>query len=150
MYMSTTVISADCCPKRDFWDMAREIKTRLNQDIQTGQVYRWVLTMIGLMDSSSDAMRQAVPAFATQPVNYDFSISNLGRLSLPVQKGSLKLETVYGPIVNISEQETTVGVSTACGRLTMTLTYRDFVLNGAVAEKMADKAAEILGQNTGW
>lgn len=149
MAMTNAIITADCRPSRDFWEIAREIKNRLNQDSQLGRVYRWVLTMVGLMNSSPEAMRQAVPAFATQPVNYDFSISNLGRLSLPAQNGSLKLESIYGPIVNTSEQELTVGISTACDQLTMTLIYRDFVLNPAEAEKMADKAVNILSQILG-
>lgn len=150
MYMSNTVIAVDCRLNRDFWSIAREIKARLNHDIQTGRVYGWVLAMLGLMDSPLETIRRVVPAFATQPVNYDFSISNLGRLPLPAQSGALKLESVYGPIVNTSEQEMTIGVSTVCNQLTMTLTYRDFVLDSVKAEKMTDKALEILAQVTGW
>lgn len=150
MYMSNVVIAVDGRMNRDFWTIAREIKVRLNHDIQTGRVYRWVLAMLGLMDSPLETVRQVVPAFATQPVDYDFSISNLGRLPLLTQSGDLKLEAVYGPIVNTSEREMTIGVSTACNRLTMTLTYRDFVLDPVEAEKMADKTLEILTQVMGW
>jgi len=149
MCMSSTVVSVDCNPNRDFWDIAREIKIRINQDIQTGRVYRWTLTMIGLMDSSSGAMRRAIPTFSTQPVHYDFSISNLGKLSLPARNDSLTVDAVYGPIVNTSEQEITVGVSTVCDQLTMTLTYRDFVLDPVEAKKMTEKVVEILGKAAG-
>ncbi|MBN2148831.1 MAG: hypothetical protein JW726_15695 [Anaerolineales bacterium] len=150
MFMSNAVIAVDCPPSQDFWTIARQIKARLNHNIQTGRVYQWALTMLGLMDSSLTAISRAVPTFATQPVNYDFSISNLGRLSLPAQNSTLKLESVYGPIVNTSEREMTVGISTACDHLTMTLTYRDFLLNPEDAEKMADKAVDILAQVVGW
>ena len=150
MYMSNAVITANCDPVHPFWDIAREIKAHLDREIQTGRVYRWALTMIGLMDSPSDAIRQAVPTFATQPVGYDFSISNLGRLSLPTQGNPLKIDCVFGPIVNTSEQELTIGIATINDKLTMTLTYRDFILDSAKAEHMADKVMEILGQATGW
>ena len=150
MYMSNAVITADCDPTYPFWDIAREIKAHLDREIQTGRVYRWAFTMMGLMNSPSDVIRQAVPTFATQPVGYDFSVSNLGRLSLPDQGNALKMDCIYGPIVNTSEQELTVGIATINDKLTMTLTYRDFILDSVKAEEMADKVMEILGQATGW
>lgn len=150
MFISNAVITINCYSNKDFWELAREFKLHLNQNIMSGQVYRWLLAMNKIIHMSSSNLRKIVPAFATQPVNYDFSISNLGRLPYIFSNGSAKLESVYGPIVNTSEREMTIGVSTACNQLTMTLTYRDFVLNSTNAEKMADRAIEVLGQVTGW
>ncbi|MFZ6026313.1 MAG: phthiocerol/phthiodiolone dimycocerosyl transferase family protein [Chloroflexota bacterium] len=147
--MSNAVVVADCRPGRDFWDIACQVKARINCEIQTGRVYHWALMMGELARSSPGDVRWALPAFATQPVRYDFSISNLGRLCLPTAGTSPVLEAVYGPVVNTSEREMTVGVSTACERLTMTLAYRDFVLDPMQAEKMATKAVDILAEAVG-
>lgn len=150
MVMSNAITTVDCSPERGFWDVAREMKRLLQQESQTGRVYHWLLTMYGLMDLPLNTLRRAVPIFATQPLNYDFSMSNLGQLPIPLRAGSLELEAVYGPVVNTSEQELTVGIATVLNRLTMTLTFRDFVLNPVDAQSMADKAIDILGQAAGW
>lgn len=150
VYMSIAFTFVKCDPNRDFWIVARQIKTQLEQDIHTGRVYHWVLTLIGLTDLSLGTLRQALPAFAVTPPLYDISLTNLGRLSLPARGGSLKLEAVYGPAVNSGEGELTVGVSTACDQLTMTLAYRNYILKRVDAEKMADAAVGALGQAVGW
>lgn len=148
-YMSNAVFRVDCRLERDFWETARDIKNQLNQEIQTGRVYDWLLTMHGVMQTSSQSIRKAVPIFATQPVSDDFSLSNLGKLPLPTHDHSPALSAVYGPAVNTSEQELTVGVSTTCDHLTMTLTYRDYVLPSEKAEKMADRVIDLLNQVVG-
>ena len=88
--------------------------------------------------------------FASQPINYDFSITNLGRLDFPVRYGPLRLEAMYGPAVNTSEQERTVGVTTIGGRMAFTLAFRDFVLDPAAAEQLKARAMARLGEAAGW
>jgi NRPS condensation-like uncharacterized protein len=144
MYMSNTILQAACGPAQTIWEIACEIQTNLKENIDTGKVYEWALTMIGLMASDSDSLPLAMPTFATQPVKYAFSISNLGRINLTEINRSPRLKAIYGPIVNTSEQEMTVGISTYKGLLTMTLTYHGFVLKDNKADQIADLACELL------
>lgn len=74
-------------------------------------------------------------------------MSNLGRLKF---NNADQLTAIYGPIVNTSEQELTVGVSTVHDRLTMSFSYRDFVVSKEIGKKMSDRVLEMLGEVTGW
>jgi hypothetical protein len=147
MIMSNVVTTVDCSPDRDLWDVSRELKTLILEDIQSGKVYQWVARMSSMMAFPNHLVRLMVPSFASQPPAYDFSMSNLGRLKLT---NAENISAVYGPIVNTSEKEFTVGVSTIHDRLTMSFIYRDFVLSKEIGEKLADRAVELLGEAVSW
>jgi hypothetical protein len=57
---------------------------------------------------------------------------------------------MYGPAVNTSEQERTVGVTTIGGRMAFTLAFRDFVLDPIAAEQLKTQAMAWLGEAAGW
>jgi NRPS condensation-like uncharacterized protein len=144
VYMSTTTTVVNCQRDIEFWSMARQIKNRLDKQIHTGRAYHWILTLMSVTNLSSHLLQNAVSAFAMQPFGCDLSMTNLGRLSIRPEAGSLRLKAIYGPAVNTSEGDLTVGVATACDRLTMVFTSRAFVINPIDAEKVADRAEAIL------
>jgi NRPS condensation-like uncharacterized protein len=151
LFMSVVVTAANCAPERDLWDIARDIKQELNKGSTDEKIFRWLLNMQSMVSAFSDAdMLSVLDEFASQPVAYDFSITNLGRLDFPVRYGPLRLEAMYGPAVNTSEQERTVGVTTVGGRMTFTLAFRDFVLDPAAAEQLKARAMARLGEAAGW
>ncbi|MDA3899135.1 MAG: condensation domain-containing protein [Spirochaetes bacterium] len=57
------------------------------------------------------------------PMNYDFSFSNLGRVSLEQKYGDFILEEIYGPVFSAAKGERVIGAVTFQGRLFMTLIY---------------------------
>jgi NRPS condensation-like uncharacterized protein len=151
IFMSNVVTAANCAPERDLWDVARDIKRELNRGSTDGRIFLWLLGMQSMVSALSDAdMLSALDEFASQPIGYDFSITNLGRLDFPVRYGPLRLEAMYGPAVNTSEQERTVGVTTIGGRMFFTLAFRDFVLDPATAEQLKARAMAWLGEAAGW
>lgn len=48
---------------------------------------------------------------------YDLSITNLGRVDMPVEYGELTLTEVYGPILTVSPRETVLGVNAVGGAI---------------------------------
>ena len=78
------------------------------------------------------------------PVNYDFSITNLGRVALPERCGALQVEAFYGPLVNSSEHERTVGVSTLGGQLGMVYTFRRSKMEPARAKELLERVVALL------
>jgi len=151
IFMSSVVTAVNCAPERNFWDIARDIKRELNRGSTDGKIFLWLLGMQSMVSALSDAdLSSALDEFAGQPIGYDFSITNLGRLDFPVRYGPLRLEAMYGPTVNTSEQERTVGVTTVGGRMFFTLAFRDFVLDPVTAEQLKARAMARLGEAAGW
>jgi hypothetical protein len=151
IFMSNVVTAVNCAPERDLWDIARDIKRELNRGSTDEKIFLWLLGMQSMVSAFSDAdMLSLLAEFASQPIGYDFSITNLGRLDFPVRYGPLRLEAMYGPAVNTSEQERTVGVTTVGGRMFFTLAFRDFVLDPATAEQLKTRAMAWLGEAAGW
>ncbi len=151
IFMSNVVTAANCAPERDLWDIARDIKRELTRGSTDEKIFLWLLNMQSMVSAFSDAdMLSVLDEFASQPIGYDFSITNLGRLDFPVRYGPLRLEAMYGPAVNTSEQERTVGVTTVGGRMAFTLAFRDFVLDPVTAEQLKAQAMARLGEAAGW
>lgn len=141
MVMSNALITIKRLPNAAYWDIARDVKAKITETIETGRVYQWICVMHGLMDLPTRVIRLAMPSFVTRPPGYDFSISNLGRLQF---SRHVNLSAVYGPIVNTSEQEFTVGISTVNGGMTMTFAFREFSLPLEIGERIIDRALELL------
>jgi NRPS condensation-like uncharacterized protein len=146
MIMSNVVVTIPPSSEDHFWEIARKMKSELTKVLVQGKVYQWISVMHGMMNLPVRLIKNAVPSFAVKPTGYDFSISNLGRLRINDNEPL----RVYGPIVNTSEQELTVGVSTAQDHLSMVFCFRDYILSTSDGEKMADLAIEILQNEIGF
>jgi hypothetical protein len=73
-------------------------------------------------------------------MDYDLSISNLGRVDLPSQYGDLQLEAIFAPTMNVMmDGHRILGVTTFAGRMNCTFTSRD-----PLAAAVAERALEIL------
>ena len=81
-------------------------------------------------------------------INYEFSVTNLGRVPIPEQNGSLQVEAFYGPLVNSAPRERTVGVSTQGGRMTICFLFRKSKMTLEQGQQMMNRALNILAQAT--
>jgi len=143
--LSTVETRLDCAPARAFWDMARDFKHRLGQNTRDEELFFKPMLI-------SQAFSQSAPAdvgillglLFFSPVNYDFSITNLGIVDLPERCGALQVEAFNGPLVNSSEHERTVGVSTFRGQLGMTFNLRRSKMEPAQAKALLERVSAIL------
>jgi hypothetical protein len=81
---------------------------------------------------------------------FDLSISNLGRLDLPLRYGSLTLEALYGRMISCNPQEVVSGVVTVGGRMRFTMTFTDMTMAQHDAERIVELAMQRLALATDW
>ncbi len=83
-----TIIEVDCTPGRDLWEVARDAATALAgiRDRDIFATFQVVVSLTGHIKN---------PDWV---IEYDLSISNLGRLNIPAAYGDLRLESVWGPV----------------------------------------------------
>jgi len=135
----------NCSPQRDFWQVAREFKQKLSRASADDRVFFMQLMMRGI-----DAMFRGPRAFGAmgslfsgQP-EYDYSITNLGLLDFPAQNGPLHVEAFYGPLVNSSPYERTVGVSTLAGQISLSFLFRKSTMDPTSGQALMDRAIGLL------
>ena len=146
LFLATVVTKVNCAPGRNFWQVAREFKQKLNLATTDENVFFFPLT-IGAVFShfSGKAMKEIMPALFDRPVKYDFSVTNLGRLAIPEDNGSLHMEAFYN-LVNTSDEERTVCVNTFAGRLTWSYLFRESKMDPQEAEKLVKAVlAKLFG-----
>ncbi|OLP19728.1 hypothetical protein BST81_04110 [Leptolyngbya sp. 'hensonii'] len=120
LYIVPARTTHDLTAGQTFWNIARSLKFQM-----TGQL---------TMEKLQSACRQIQALTAARPdphtlleiftdnLNSDLMVTNLGRLDLPQQAGSLSLEAVYGPaVLSGFRQERVVGLATLDDRLFFTI-----------------------------
>lgn len=140
----------DCTPGRDFWDMARDVKSSLLNTTSDENVFKPIYEFHEMIKSF--ALSDATFDFTEAPprAEYDFSITNLGRLDFPVTYGALTLQAIYGPVLNSVIDETIVGVATVGGKLTFSLVSRPSMMSRSTAENIRDRVNHTLADVIGW
>jgi NRPS condensation-like uncharacterized protein len=98
------------------WPVARSVKEQLRQfeslDFTTWMASKWRKMANQQPDTNT------VAAFYAQAMPHELLITNLGRLAVGSQFGSLKVEAFWGPALTMGfDGEQSVGVSTLDGRL---------------------------------
>jgi hypothetical protein len=125
-----TVIEVDCTPGRNLWDVAREASVAL-ASMNWDELFATPLVMLALIGHIPN--RPWV-------IDYDVSISNLGRIDVPEQYGALRLESIYAPIFPATGPEHRIlGVSTFAGQMRFTFSTRN-----PDAGAMAHRGLELL------
>ena len=145
LFLATVETSVDCAQERDFWDAAREFKHKLEQGSRNETLFfnPLLFSKIFTQVPPADIGILAEMLFAG-PVKYDFSITNLGRVVIPEHCGALQVEAFYGPLVNSSVYERTVGVSTLAGQMSMSFIFRKSMMEPARGKEMVERAIGVL------
>ena len=139
---------ADCAPGRDFWEIARDVKTGFTRGSAGSRLFLRILTMKRVLRNLAEA--DIINNWSDCEVEYDLSVSNLGRLEIPVRCGPYQIEVIHGPLVNGTRHEQVLGVTTIAGRMSMTFVYRSPTMHATVAEQIVDGAMQRLGEAVGW
>ena len=149
-YNTSITTAADCNPDIDFWDVARNVRQQLLAETSNPPKIKWTLFNAAIVDLMRVEEIQAMSSGSSSgPVDYDFSITNLGRLQIPVAQGDLRIKTVRGTLVNSAEQERTVGVNTFDERLHFSFLFREHYLPRKEAEYLVERAMFHLSEAFG-
>jgi hypothetical protein len=116
-YISLLRTRLDLPQGRELWAAARDASEDL-AGADDDRVYGTQAVLRSLVD-------EPLPPWPVA-MDYDVSISNLGRLDLPERYGDLVLESVYAPTFNASRPgHRVLGVSTFAGRMRCTFASSD-------------------------
>jgi hypothetical protein len=86
-----------------------------------------------------------VAFFESAPAVRNFTLSNMGRLDLPQQYRSFRLERVYSPLVMVSPTPAnTVVISSFAGQMEFAIVSDEHSLPHAQAMEIKHRAMEIL------
>jgi hypothetical protein len=144
LFVNLVEFSVDCAPERNFWEIAREIKQGFIWRTGDKHIFNSLVEANVIMDELSGIITPKFVAQSFMSVDYDLSITNLGRLDFPVQYGALQLEALYGPSLCGSPQDIVLGVITIRDKMHFTLSFTDSKMNLSQAERIIEKAMDWL------
>ena len=149
LYVNLVEFFVNCGPERDFWDVAREIKQTFIRYTHDRHMYNSLIEANVVMDKLAFVMTPQLIA-QSMKVTYDISITNLGRLDFPIQYGSLRLESLFGPSLGGNPEDIVLGVITIGDKMHCTLAFTDVKLNASEAEQIKETAMKWLAKATDW
>lgn len=125
------------------WEIARSLKSQLAEAMMPNRLFEQTSSRQVIMATCPDA-RTVVEGMQHQ-YNYNLLVTNLGRLNLEQQFGSLRIEELYGPAVMAGlEAERVVGVATLGDRLSLTLCCPSTNTSALESSAILAEALEIL------
>ncbi|MBN1216264.1 MAG: hypothetical protein JXA99_12595 [Candidatus Lokiarchaeota archaeon] len=79
-------------------------------------------------------------------MDYEFSLSNIGRITSLNNTSNFKIKSINGPIFSAHDKEKIVGVNTFEGIMNITLIFRDITLNLTSGERIKQLAMNELNR----
>jgi hypothetical protein len=146
VYMSHLLTTVDCSPDRCFWDVARDIRASMRDDMEREDLFaRTVMgKVIGEMISEQQALPEDLLDGHATMINYDVSLSNLGRLGFPTCYGRLRLEGLHGPVFAAMPRDKIVGVTTFNECMNLMYICRETTMEPSVVDQVIDGAMALL------
>jgi hypothetical protein len=130
----------------DFWGTARQFRKRLEKSLTTSELFSGAILLDDILGNDDVKVRSAAAGYDIVPKNHDVSISNLGRLTAPVDLGDLKIESFHGPAVLGRGRAPVLGVATFDDRMTFILTSHESAGGAATLQRIFDTAMRQLEQ----
>jgi hypothetical protein len=150
LFVNLVEFDVDCSPKRNFWEVAREIKQSIIRRTDDRYIFRSLIEANVIMDKLAAVITPEFVSRSFMAVSYDLSITNLGRLNFPVQYGALQLEALYGPSLGGNPDDIVLGVITVGEKMYFSLAFTDIKLSISQAEQIKEKAMSCLEDAVGW
>ena len=146
-------------PDLPFWHMARKVHDRIRRRLDAENPFQ-MLILEHVHPTLVDSMYFQKLGFIDERLSqkmlklahwhklyYGCAITNVGRLNIPEQYGHLNLEAVQGPVVYSDVNEKTVGITTAAGRLSVSMTTNGLQVSGQDASRLLSVARDTLLEN---
>ncbi|RUT02201.1 hypothetical protein DSM106972_062760 [Dulcicalothrix desertica PCC 7102] len=141
-YIARPIIAHRLSQKTDFWDLAREVKYKLNQFIADGKLFDNVLKARALLSSNFNTSGSSVDT--RSKVEIDIAITNLGNLNIKQQFGKLQLQELYLMATGRKSLPLFIGVATLKQNMCFICRYEESLIPGANAHNIKNIAMEQL------
>ncbi len=132
-------------PNIDFWELARECRSSINQLVQ----HRLPQYQV----SNAELLSKYQPSFLAQIAEHNMGrnstihVSNLGQWALKTSYGSIRLESFYFTVgLSLIGSCFWLGTTTINQKLCCTFTYVDPLVSAKTAEALADSVINILSR----
>ncbi|OGD37971.1 hypothetical protein A2V94_04630 [Candidatus Atribacteria bacterium RBG_16_35_8] len=116
-------VGIDCSPEKTITEIAMEIYTKFKEQLDN---YDPLPGYYHFNEHFLEGIEDPELFFSNrpdQPMNYDFSLSNLGRIQIQKKYGQYEIEKIYGPIFSAIRGEKVISVNTHQGRMFFTCIY---------------------------
>ncbi|MGH8002015.1 MAG: phthiocerol/phthiodiolone dimycocerosyl transferase family protein, partial [Brasilonema sp.] len=143
-YFCLTVTSHTLTPNLTLWDLARSLKSQLNQQTLPNTIFADIPQMQAFL--STNPSPNIVRDMLQDSKGYDVLVSNLGKLNIQKQFGDLQLTAIYGPIATtrMIDNERFVGVATLEDQMFFTFVYSELDMSPAKVELLQKAAMQQL------
>jgi hypothetical protein len=141
LYIAAVETAADVAQPRDFWQVARDFKADLAAQTRPERLYATVRRLRLLRWLPAPVLRRAGRSVR---VRYDLSITNVGRLAIPLEYGPLRVVALYGASVPIAPNHRVAAVAYVDGQLNFTLVSFERELMTRVARRAMNHLADAV------
>jgi hypothetical protein len=163
LYVSTVKTDLSYALETSFWPNVRRIHEEIKRRLTNGNVFLMrhkanllhpslidavYFSKYGLLHSKIASLILRLTGI--HRMNAGWEISNLGRCDLPVDYGSLKLESIIVPVFLSDYQEKCLRIVTVGGKMFFSLTFWEDILDTITAEKIRDTSMRYLCEASGW
>ncbi|MBN1797357.1 MAG: hypothetical protein JW822_02190 [Spirochaetales bacterium] len=133
----------DCSPKRSIKQIAQEIGSKLKEKTSDYKDVEGFYFFKGYFDDVADP-EAMMCEFKPDPLDYDFSLSNLGRIDLEASYGEWEIESIYGPTFTAINGEQVIGLNTHNGFMRFTYIYDKDIFPEQTGRRIWKRAFELL------
>ncbi len=124
LFMGIIKEKIDCSPRCSIKDIASQIHTRFRVKINSTETLKHYLSfMTHMLDGVDDPESYFYSSPKHDHMDYDFSLSNLGRIDFGEESDKLRILQFHGPIFSAVDGERIFGVTTTNGRMTISMIY---------------------------
>ncbi len=141
-YITRPVTAHRLSQKTDFWDLAREVKYKLNQVVEDRKLFDDVLKAKALLSSNSNKGEKT--SDARDIGGMDIAITNLGNLNIKQRFGKLQLQELYLMATGPKSLPLFIGVATLKDKMCFICRYQESLLPDTNAYNIKNTAMEQL------
>ena len=151
VHIATTEV--DCAPTQDFWQVAQAVRDGFVAKLTPAELFSFPLLVKQMPFIDKESFERIYHTSMNERpdhADYDFSLSNIGRLDLTEQYGRFQLKSIYGPTFSATVDENVIGVCTVNGRLSFTFIHKPEFIETAVVETIIANALQTVGKAVDW
>ena len=141
VYIALPVTAHKLAPQTDFWELAKDVKSQLQETVSEGQLFASIPQLQSWLSTrpNPEAVYQQL-----LKKGLHLAVSNLGRLHIPNSFGHLTVEAIYGPTLLGLENVRVISIATLARKMFCTFTYLESVIPQVVAEKTKTRAMQLI------
>jgi len=149
LFNGLLTVDVDCSPERPLTAIAKQIYTELTEKINDyNPLDRYYFFNTYFLEDIKDPELYYANR-PTPPMDYDVSLSNLGRVQIQKNYGSYEIEKLYGPIFSAIRGERVIGINTFRGRMFFTCIYDKDCFDHNAGNRIIEHALSMFHEITG-